>query len=329
MLLSIIVVSYNTSQLTQQTLKSIVDDYTTSPKLHKNLEVFVVDNNSTDDTVRQLHKLQDSYPFTLRIIENKTNPGFATANNQAIEISTGKYVLLLNSDTIVLPGALSSLVSTFEHTAEADTAQLTDRIGLIDHLGIIAPQLLNADQSEQAQGGSLPTLFSLFCHMSLLDDLPLIGKMLPSTQDTGLHHKKTLGIDSLLPMGWVGGTAMMIKREVIEEIGDLDSHIFMYGEDIEFCMRARAKHWDSALVPTAKIIHLQNKSGSSEQALRGELLSYLYIWSKHKPLWQLPLVRGILLYGILLRIILFALLGKSAKSKIYYKIFSAIRHDVA
>jgi GT2 family glycosyltransferase len=173
--------------------------------------------------------------------------------------------------------------------------------------------------------------------MSLLDDIPLLGKLLPSTQHTGLRHNQgsSITLDSaidelsskpdLLLTDWVGGTAMMIRRSVIKEIGLLDSAIFMYGEDIEFCMRASAHHWDVAIHNGAYITHLGSRSGSSENALQGELLGYIYIWSKHKPLWQLPLAKGILLFGILLRIIIFSILNKRHRAAIYLRLLHSVQ----
>lgn len=330
MLLSVAIVSYNTELLTLQTLRSLEADVLASALLKNLTEVIVVDNNSSDTSVTALRHYKKESKLPITIIENEKNVGFSRANNQAIKISQGKYVLLLNSDTIVEPGATEALVQAFEDMPEdASSAEISSEHGKLDHLGILAARLKNADGSVQPQGGSAPTLTSLFFHMSFLDDLPIIGHWLPSTQHTGNRFDRRSEKRLLTPKDWVGGTAMMIRRETLDEIGLLDEHIFMYGEDIELCMRAQAHHWDVAIHNGAWITHLQNKSGSSEKALRGELLSYLYIWSKLKPLWQLPLVRSILMTGIVLRIIIFSALGRVDKAKTYYKILTAVRTDAA
>ena len=336
MLLSVIIVSYNTADLTIQTLQSLEVDVTASPKLKNKTEVFVVDNNSSDASVEKLKAFRRSTELQITIIENTTNSGFAAANNQAIEKSSGKYILLLNSDTVVQLGALDKMIAAFEYVADAPTAVLSSRSRDLDHLGILAATLLNEDETTQPQGGSFPSLASLFFHMSLLDDLPFIGNFLPSTQHTGMrqNQKSSVSLNSsadeltakpdLLLTDWVGGTAMMIRRSVIKEVGLLDDAIFMYGEDVEFCMRASAHHWDVAIHNGAYITHLGSRSGSSENALKGELLGYLYIWSKHKPLWQLPLTKGILLFGIFLRIILFSILNKRQKAAIYLRLLHSV-----
>lgn len=262
MTLSIIIVSYNTAVLTQQTLESVVADINQSPKLKGDSEIIVIDNNSTDDSVECIHSFIRSHSDTpINLIINKDNLGFAQANNQGINYSRGEYVLLLNSDTIVHPGALTMLVETFE---AHPTDEITAHSGVIhrhtDRLGIIAAQLQNSDGSIQPQGGSFPTLLSLTSHMLMLDDIPLLGKLLPSTQHTGRRFGGSSS--SLHTMDWVGGTAMMIRRSVINEIGTLDEAIFMYGEDVEFCLRATSHHWDVALQPQAVVTHL----GSSDRA---------------------------------------------------------------
>ena len=138
----------------------------------------------------------------------------------------------------------------------------------------LSPVLLNLDETYQPQGGSFPTLLNLFFHMTMLDDLPIIGKYLPSTQHTGLSSRFDLDLlshkQSLIDMDWVGGTAMMVSRKALDTFGLLDQNIFMYGEDVEICIRAKHHHFQVAIDPTAQITHLQNASSSSENAIKGE-----------------------------------------------------------
>jgi GT2 family glycosyltransferase len=111
----------------------------------------------------------------------------------------------------------------------------------------------------------------------------------------------------------------MIRRQTYQEIGELDPNIFMYGEDIEWCMRARDHHWDIAIDPAAVITHLGSASSSSSRAIIGEAMGYLYIWSKHKPLWQRPLAKKLLQLGSLLRIWLFGTMVKRPHRAAVYK----------
>ncbi|KKU18629.1 MAG: Glycosyl transferase family 2 [Candidatus Pacebacteria bacterium GW2011_GWB1_47_8] len=322
MILSIIIVSYNTKDITLQTLRSAVADLRQSKLLPKT-EFFVVDNNSQDGSVTAVKQYLQKAKVHHTVIANKDNRGFGAANNQGIKKSRGKYLILLNSDTITQPGAFKTLVETFEkrpideHTAHLSSyhRQKTDR------LGIIAPILLNTDLSLQAQGGNFPSLLALTVHLLFLDDLPVIGPLLPSTQHTGRNVKLHLTETKLTPIDWLGGTAMMIRREVIDEIGLFDENIFMYGEDIEYCFRARNHHWDIAIQPKAKIVHLANASAGSENALTGEIKGYVYLWSKFKPFWQRPVAKMILWLGSFLRMILFATVAYNPrKAGIYSRI---------
>ncbi len=328
MQLSIIIVSFNTQQLTLQTVKSVLAELNKNSTLKAQTEVLLIDNHSTDGSVASLQKLKKQHPQLIKLVLNSKNLGFAQANNQGLKQAQGEYIFLLNSDTIVQPGALTRLLQTFKSNPIKNlTANLSSHQGELDKLGLLAATLLNQDGSIQPQGGSFPNLISLFCHMLLLDDLPLIGKVLPSTQHTGrrfnlnkfLNHKKPVQQE------WVGATALMIRKQVFTEIGLLDQNIFMYGEDVEFCLRAKHHHWDIALNPQAKVTHLGSASSSSTQALIGEIKSYLYIWSKHKPAWQMPFLKTILWLGALLRIILFDKIVKDQeKAQAYQKIIKQL-----
>lgn len=302
--LSIIIVSYNTLKITIQTLETAIADLKADHLLDK-VEFFVVDNNSQDGSVEACKKYLAKQDVKHTIIANKDNKGFASANNQAILLSKAKAVILLNSDTITQRGAFKTLMETFEkHPIDETTAHLSSESGEgKDRLGIIAPMLLNVDGTLQAQGGNFPSLLSLASHMLFLDDIPFLGSLLPSTQHTGRNVKMKKSDTKLTPIDWLGGTAMMIRREVIDEIGLLDDGIFMYGEDIEYCMRAKRHHWDIAIQTKAKIMHLANASAGSENALTGEMKGYVYLWSKFKPSWQLPLVKMLLWKGAFLRMI--------------------------
>lgn len=316
MLLSIIIVSYNTAELTLQMLASVVTDLRRSPKLTHSSEIIVVDNASADDSVSKINSLsrqlnQSIHGPHLTLIQNNKNAGFAKANNQGIQQAQGTYVLLLNSDTIVQPGALRLLVEMMEK-------QTTD-----NKLGILSAQLLNPDGSVQPQGGSFPTLLSLASHMLMLDDVPLIGRLLPSTQHTGLRSTASSSRTKLLKKDWVGATAILIPQTVLAEIGLLDENIFMYGEDVELCLRAHNHHWQAAIHPKATIIHLGSASSSSANALKGELKGYLYIWSKHKPLWQMPMARFLLRLGCRLRVWLFGtMLRNHTRAAIYREVLT-------
>ena len=296
--LSIIIVSYNTADLTGQTLSSIKNSLEKSDFLKNSNEIFVVDNNSTDNSLNVIKSFQKYFQH-FKLIENKDNRGFASANNQAAQLATGEYLLLLNSDTIVQDNALDLLIKG----------------AIANNFQIAAAKLLNKDKTIQPQGGNLPNLMTLFNQMFFLDDLPMVGKFFSSTQNTGLNFNNDQS--DAKEVGWVGGTAMLIKQSLWNEIGPLDENIFMYGEDIELCIRAKQNGAKIGIIHSASIIHLGSASSSSKNALIGELKGYKYIWKKHKPSWQQPLLKMILTTGVILIIIIFGMILRQAKGKIY------------
>ncbi|MBU0974611.1 glycosyltransferase family 2 protein [Patescibacteria group bacterium] len=318
MLLSIIIVSYNTKDLTIQTLKSAVADINSSKLLKRKTEIFVVDNRSKDDSVKAVREFKQKTKVPIKVIATRKNLGFAKGNNVAVEKAKGEYIIFLNSDTIIKKGALESMVKRFDNTK----------------LGVLAATLLNTDFTLQAQGGNFPNLLNLFFHMSMMDDLPIIGKLLPSTQHTGKNLKQTNNYkfdkkmspkkqifqkNKLIKIDWVAGTAMMLSRKAIDEFGSLDPNIFMYGEDIELCLRARNHNYEVAIDPTAQIIHLKNQSSTSENSIRGELKGYLYIYSKHQSRFQTEIARVLIQMGVFLRIFVFSIIAPDPYKKQIYK----------
>ena len=304
--LSIIIVSYNTLDLTIACLDSIANCVNADAKLAQQLEIIVVDNASSDDSVAAVKNWKKTSHVPLTLLANTTNVGFARANNQAMLQAKGTYLLLLNSDTIVQSDALQQML-----TAANDVNN--------ESMGIFAASLINLDGSPQSQGGDLPTLTSLFVFAFLLDDLPLVGKLLPSHQHTGRRFDPPSDL-TLENKGWVAGTAMLIRSTLVPQIGLLDEDIFMYGEDLEYCWRARDAGKDCAIIPTAMVIHLGSKSSSNARALEGELISLKYVLAKHLPKWQVPIAHWLLKAAAWNRQVLFKILGNTEKSSVYRSI---------
>lgn len=312
-LLSIIVVSYNTARLTQTCLESVIANLQTSSFLKNQSEIIVVDNDSSDQSVKFLKKFQTTQKLPVKLILNQENLGFAVANNQAIGQAKGKYLFLLNSDTIVHDQALEKLVVGLESASAS--------------LGLLAASLVNGDGSYQPQGGDLPTLFSLLVQWLSLDDLPIFGQFLPCFQK---RHQKNISqslSNQPVLMGWVGGTAVLIKKQVFQQIGLLDEKIFMYGEDSELCLRAARAGWGRAILPSAQVTHFGFQSSSANNAKLGEVKSLFYIFDQYYPAWQKGFLRLILNLGCFLRMIIFKLQGKTKLAQFYQQLGSAIRKN--
>lgn len=307
MKLSIIIVSYNTSDLTLQTVKSVEKTLEKNSILKNSIELIIIDNNSSDDTILRLKAFKKKSTIPLKIITNKKNVGFAKANNQGIRQTKKSTVLLLNSDTIISYGALEKMYNC-----------LINQQTKLSNLGIVTAQLQNLDGSFQPQGGGLPTLRSLAVHQLMIDDIPLLGKKFQSTQFTGKNFTSNTSPADFEPIGWIAGTAMMISRKTLDTIGLLDENIFMYGEDMEYCLRAHNHHITVGICNSARITHIQSASSSQENAILGELQGYQYIWSKHKPIREQKWLRTILKMGTIMRIIIFSFVEMDPqKVKIY------------
>jgi GT2 family glycosyltransferase len=221
----------------------------------KSLEIIVVDNGSTDGSQEYLKskmlKLKtnvksknlkinhqpsvinhQSSIFKLRVIFNKRNLGFSKANNQGIKIAKGKYILLLNSDTIVKKGALERLVEFAERTKDA---------------GVIGPRLLNPDGSIQPSCFNFPSILGSIKEFWL-------GKK-GSFSKWAHEGKKSVAVDAVV------GAAFLITPRARRKVGLLDERYFMYFEDLDYCRRV----WQAGLrvyyLPEARIIHLHGASG--------------------------------------------------------------------
>lgn len=284
--LSVIIVSFNTRELLAKCLKSVQKDLAGS--LTKG-EIIVIDNNSQDGSPEIIKSAK------VILIENKKNIGFGTANNQAAKIAKGRYLLFLNSDTELKNGVFKKMINFLDGN---------------QGIGIASCQLINKDGTVQPQGGYLPRLSTVAIWAWFLDDLPVLHQILPSYQ---LRRK----IKQTREMGWVGGMAMFVKRECWRKLGGFDENIFMYGEDVDLCYRAKKLKWKIAVNPGAVITHLGGRSGG--KWIAGEVKGLIYFFKKHKPEWELGLVKLILKVGITARWLIFGILCSNENRAQAYK----------
>lgn len=291
--LTIIILNFNTKNLLQNCLKSILDK-----SWKYKIEVLVVDNASDDNSVTMVRK---NFP-RVQIIESKKNLGFAGGNNLGLKKSQARYSLLLNSDTEVLEKSLDNLITFMDKT----------------DFGIGSCKLLNKDRSFQPNAGDLPFGLSLFSWLLGLDDLPFVSKKnLPS-----FHQKHEDYYKDNKEVGWVSGSVMIIKKEVLDKIGFLDEAIFMYGEDADFCFRAQKAGFKAGWTNSAQIIHLGG--GSLKRATFsqwvGEFRGLIYFYKKYfgeRPAFFLKILIYVFTF---LRIIAFLVVGKPKISKVYAEV---------
>ena len=219
------------------------------------LEVIVVDNGSQDGVGEML---ESEFP-QVRLIENASNLGYTYPMNQALRAGRGNYLLQLNPDTLILPGAFEKMVRFMESHPEA---------------GILGPKVLNRDGSMQKscrRGESRPwAVFTYF--------IGLAG-LFPKSKRFAEYHMTYMDDDEIHPVAGVSGSCMLIRREVVNQIGYLDELFFAYQEDADFCFRARQADWQVYFDPEAQIIHYGGQGGS-------RVTPYRSIVEWHKSYWN-------------------------------------------
>jgi hypothetical protein len=233
---SICIVNWNRADCLRTCLRSIEDG---APQV--SLEIIVVDNASCDESVPLVRA---EAPKVLLIL-NDTNIGFARANNQAFALARGRYLLLLNNDTIMMPGTLDAMVAFMEQHADA---------------GILGCKVLNPDGSLQPSCRSFPSLLTLLWRAIYLD------KLFPTSRLTGVEAMSAWKHDSSREVDVVKGCCMMVRRAMLEQVGSLDERFFMYFEEVDWCYRARQCGWKVHFTPEAQIVHLAGQSATLNSA---------------------------------------------------------------
>lgn len=276
MKLSIILVNWNTERLTKQTLESVYEETKSI-----DFEVIVVDNNSTRDN--SVEMIKKEFPQVI-LIENKDNLGFGKANNQGMKIAKGEYFFLLNTDTIVLDGAINRLVNYLDEKKDVM------RVG---------PKLLNEDRTFQhACRRNLPTPANSFFHLFGLVKIFKKSKRVNEYKQYSVDSNKTEVVEA------ISGAAMMFRREIFDTIGGFDEDFFLYGEDLDFCKRIYDKGWKTMYVHDAEIVHL---GGASTGKRRTKSLVNFYdsMWiyyKKHYYKKHSMIVRFIIFIGIKIKL---------------------------
>ena len=284
---SIIIVSWNTRQITWDCLKSVY----TQPK-RNNYEVIVVDNASSDDSVNMIRR---DFPDVI-IIENKDNRGFAAANNQGIEVAKGRYILLLNSDTIVLENVVQKTMLYADKHPEA---------------AVVGCQVLENAHAVQMTCFRFPSVVNLLLAASGLARL--------------FKHDRFFGRENMLwwkrdcerEVDVVSGMFMLVRRKAVDEVGVMDEGFFIYCEEADWCYRFKQAGWKMLFWPGAKIIHVDGGSHSTDQVTVKMFVqkqkSLLIFIRKHRGLFKYWLGCLILSLSFCSRVFILGLLTASKK----------------
>ena len=272
--LSVVIVNYNVRDFLEQTLRSVF-----RAQADLRMETFVVDNNSVDGSPAMV---RTHFP-EVHLIANANNAGFSVANNQAIRQARGRYVLVLNPDTIVQENTLVTLVRFLDEHPDA---------------GAAGCKILHADGTFALESRrAFPTPRVAFFRMTGLSALfprsPVFGRY----NMTHLPENETAEVDAL------SGSCMMLRRTALDEAGLFDEEFFMYGEDIDLCYRIQQARWKIFYTPETEIIHYKGQS-TRKSELRYVRLFYgamLRFTEKHFESRYSKLLALLLRCGIVLR----------------------------
>jgi GT2 family glycosyltransferase len=273
--LSIIILSYNTKELTKKCVSSIIDSLKENPDMQ--YEIIVLDNASTDGSVEMLKNINhqlNNVKFLL--IESDANLGFSKGNNRAAEKAQGTNLLFLNSDTEVINNAIPEFLAWFEKSGFQSAGA----------------RLLNDDKSIQKSAGRFYSLFVSAIALFLKGDYWGFSRYAPSA---------TQRVD------WVSGAALIMTASVFRELHGFDEKIFMYWDEVDLLYRSHKKGYSTGYFPKAEFIHYEGQSSSSrQQPILRVYEGYIYFYKKHYSRLHLQILR----YMLKLKAIVSLTIGK-------------------
>lgn len=240
---SILVVAWNVRELLQNCLESV---YQGTRDIE--FEVIYVDNGSTDGSVEMV---REKFP-KVRILENKENLGFIRANNQAIEVARGRYVLLLNSDTLVLENVIGKTVAFADQNPKA---------------AVVGCRVLNPDRTLQRN------CFRFYSTLNMLLDALFLRSLFPRHPLFGRKLYGDWKFDSVREVDVVVGCYSLVRMEAIRQVGVMDEIFFVYGDDIDWCYRFVKAGWKVMFAPVGEIIHY---GGQTTRQARSKFALQLY-----------------------------------------------------
>jgi len=273
---SVVVVSYNTRDLLERCLNSILDANSDT-----NSEVIVVDNASADGS---LEMIRSRFP-QVHLIQNEVNVGFAKANNKALLQCSGEYILLLNSDARLLTGSLRRLVEYLDHHP---------------NIGAAGPKIVDPKGRLRVLScGYQPTLRRVCCQSLFLSTLFPRSRFFQ-----GINLRIGANDDRPREVEWLSGACLLVRHEVVDEVGPLSEQWFMYAEDLEWCGRMVRKGWKLFHIPSAVAEHELGGSstpGSVASTMWLRSLYSYYRWRSGASRMRMFFFAYVLHLGFLLR----------------------------
>ncbi len=253
MKLLIALVNYKTTELLVKCLDSLKNQ-----TIESDYSIVVVDNDSQDGGVERLER---EYPH-VTVIANKTNNGYASAVNRAIRLCDSDYILLLNPDIEVKPGAIDAMLRFMDDTFD---------------VGIVGGKLLNPDGTLQYSCRTFYTLATILMRRTFL------GKLFPNSNILTRHLMSDWDHHSLRDVDWMLGACLMIRRNALKDVGLMDERFFLYFEDVDWCYRMKKGDWRVCYLPEAEMVHhhqRQSAKGPINKTLLFHIMSMFHFYDK-------------------------------------------------
>lgn len=260
--LSIVILNYKQKGLVKQCIKGIV---LAKPQL--DYEIIVVDNNSNDGCLAMVESMfkpevvndptQPRLPLPPSLIipkivtiAAKSNDGFAVGNNLGIAAAQGKYVMILNPDIAVVPGAIEEMKKYLDDHAD---------------VGMLGPKLINPDGSVQYSCRRFPNFLTPLFRRTILGNLKMARKWVGSYLMQDFNHKTSRDVD------WLFGACLFVRKSVLDQVGSFDEHFFMYFEDLDLCRRFWAAGYRVVYVVNTEMVHYHSRLSAQRSGVLGVL----------------------------------------------------------
>lgn len=273
--ITIVIVNWNTRELLQSCIQSIYKE-TLTP-----LEIIVVDNASTDGS-REMVRSQ--FP-QVRLIQNNENKGYAKASNQGMNIAGGKYVLLLNSDTLIVDRALDKMVAFMDENP---------------NVGVCGPKILNSDGSLQSTGRRNKGIFDPIWSPAAEDPLVSLRIYSPQSRHRGRN------VDEIAEVDVAAGACLLVRKSVLDNVGFFDEELDIFNEEDDLCRRVKKEGWRISYLPHAEVIHFTGQTTKKMEisesipimAYRSKLRFYKKYYGKGSVFLLIALTKALVLLEI-------------------------------
>lgn len=291
--LSIVIVSYNTKKITEDCIESINRSLTNTKIKY---EIIVVDNNSLDGSAEALQKIAQNKTNRLSYLQTGSNLGFGRGNNYGVKKAKGRYLLLLNTDTVILNRAIEKLYNFYVNNE--------------DQVHFLGAKLLNRDLTAQPSACRFFTLPVVFATLLLKGDYWGLTRSSP---------------DRFSQVDWVSGACIMTTKKYYLKLNGFDKNIFMYMEEVDLLYRAKKLGLNTFFYPDAQIIHLGSASSNGKtfpilQVYQG----FLFFYKKHFTVFQLFALRLILKFKALIAYLIGKIKGDQYLIKTYEQAFKLV-----